>query len=393
MKKNRKKVILYIIGAVILTGLILWAFLPSPVEVDLQQAQKGRLLVTVDEEGETRAKDRFVVSSPVSGRLTRIQLKEGDPVGLNQAVAVIYPLPLGKRESTEIRARLQAAEATHREAEILIKQTQLNLEKFRRERQRTEHLQNNGLATRQELELARDAEKLRNEELDAAKMKAQAAAFEVKAIRSGLISLEGEKGEIQIISVRSPVAGRVLKVMEKSEQVVAPGTPLIVLGNPNQLEVVIDLLTTEAVKVKPGDTVLLENWGGDHPLQAKVRLVEPWGFTKVSALGVEEKRVNVIADFVDPSTSLGDGFRIEARIIIWKGEGILKIPASALFRVGSGWAVFVNQEGRAKRREVGLGRQGTFEVEIQKGLKEGEEVIIHPSNQIKDGLRIVKRKT
>lgn len=393
MKKNRKKVVFYIIAGIILTGLTLWAFLPSPVEVDLQRAQKGTLLVTVDEEGETRAKDRFVVSSPVSGRLTRIQLKEGDPVGLNQVVAVIYPLPLGKRESTEIRARLQAAEATHREAEILIKQTQLNLEKFRRERQRTEHLQKNGLATLQELELARDAEKLRIEELDAAKMKAQAAAFEVKAIRSGLISLEEEKGEIKIISVRSPVAGRVLKVMEKSEQVVAPGTPLIVLGNPNQLEVVIDLLTTEAVKVKPGDTVLLENWGGDHPLQAKVRLVEPWGFTKVSALGVEEKRVNVIADFVDPSTSLGDGFRIEARIIIWKGEGILKIPASALFRAGSGWAVFVNQDGRVKRREVGLGRQGTFEVEIQKGLKEGEEVIIHPSNQIKDGLRIVKRKT
>ena len=350
-------------------------------------------MVTVDEEGETRAKDRFVVSSPVSGRLTRIQLKEGDPVGLNQTVAVIHPLPLGKRESTEIRARLQAAEALHREAEVLIRQAQLNFEKFRRERQRTEQLQKNGLATQQELELARDAEKLRGEELDAVKMKAQAAAFEVKAIRAGLMSLEEEKGEPKIISVRSPAAGRVLKVMEKNEQVVAPGTPLLVLGNPSQLEVVIDLLTTEAVKVKPGHTVLLDNWGGDQPLQARVRLVEPWGFTKVSALGVEEKRVNVIADFVDPPTSLGDGFRVEARIIIWKGEGILKIPASALFRVGQGWAVFVHQDGRARRREVGVGRQGAFEVEIQKGLKEGEEVIIHPSNQIKEGLRIVKRKT
>lgn len=393
MKKNKKKKFIYIFLALILLGAIVWVMIPSPVEVDLQRSQKGMLMVTVDEEGETRAKDRFVVSSPVSGRLTRIQLKEGDPVGLNQAVAVIHPLPLGRRESTEIRARLQAAEALHREAEILIRQAQLNYEKFRRERQRTEQLQKNGLATQQELELARDAEKLRGEELDALKMKAQAAAFEVKAIRAGLMSLEEEKGEPTIISIRSPASGRVLKVMEKNEQVVAPGTPLLVLGNPAQLEVVIDLLTTEAVKVKSGHTVLLDNWGGDQPLQARVLLVEPWGFTKVSALGVEEKRVNVIADFVDPPTSLGDGFRVEARIIIWKGEGILKIPASALFRVGQGWAVFVHQDGRARRREVGVGRQGAFEVEIQKGLQEGEEVILHPSNQIKEGLRIINRKT
>jgi HlyD family secretion protein len=180
--------------------------------------------------------------------------------------------------------------------------------------------------------------------------------------------------------------------MEKSEQVVSPGTPLLVLGNPSQLEVVIDLLTTEAVKVKPGNTVFLDNWGGEQPLQARVRLVEPWGFTKVSALGVEEKRVNVIADFVDPPLPLGDGFRVEARIIIWKGENVLKIPTSAMFRIGQGWAVFVNQEGRARRREVGIGRQGALEVKIQKGLKEGEEVILHPANYIKDGIRIVKRK-
>lgn len=393
MKKNKRKTFLTILLALIFLGVIVWIMIPSPLEVDLQRSQKGMLMVTVDEEGETRAKDRFVVSSPVSGRLTRIQLKEGDPVGLDQTVALIHPVPLGKRESAEIRARLQAAQAMEREAEVLIREAQLNFEKFHRERQRTEQLYKNGLATRQELEIARDEEKLRGEELDAAKMKAQAAAFEVNAIRTGLISLEEGKGEPTIISVRSPVAGRVLKVVEKNEQVVTPGAPLLVLGNPSQLEVVIDLLTTEAVKVKPGNTVLLENWGGDQPLQARVRLVEPWGFTKVSALGVEEKRVNVIADFVEPPSSLGDGFRVEARIIIWKGEGVLKIPASALFRVGPGWAVFVNQDGRARRREVDVGRQGAFEVEILRGLKEGEEVILHPSNQIKDGLRIAKRKT
>jgi HlyD family secretion protein len=392
MKNNRKKWFLYGVLAAVLLAVIIWVLIPSPVEVDLQRCQKGTLLVTVDEEGETRAKDRFVVPSPVAGRLTRITLREGDLVTFYQTIAEIHPLPLGKRESVEIQARLQAAEALHQETEILIKQTQLNFERARRERQRTEQLQKNGLTTQQELEFARDAEKLRSEELDAVKLKAQAAAFDVKAIRAGLIALEEGKGEAKTIPVRSPVAGRVLKVMEKSEQVVSPGTPLLVLGNPSQLEVVIDLLTTEAVKVKPGNMVFLDNWGGEQPLQARVRLVEPWGFTKVSALGVEEKRVNVIADFVDPPLPLGDGFRVEARIVIWKGENVLKIPTSAMFRIGQGWAVFVNQEGRARRCEVGIGRQGALEVEIQKGLKEGEEVILHPANYIKDGIRIVKRK-
>jgi HlyD family secretion protein len=384
MKKNRKRKFLAILLAIVGLGLIVWIMMPSPIEVDFQSAGKGPLQGTLDEEGETRAKDRFVVSSPVSGRLMRIHLKEGDPVSGIQTVAVVQPLPLGKREAIEIKARLQAAEAVSKEAEILIRQTQLNLERARRERQRLDQLY--------KLDFARDAEKLRSEELEAARMKAQAAAFEVKAIRSGLLALEEGKGENKALPVRSPAAGRVLKVMEKSEQIVMPGTPLLVIGDPAQLEVVIDLLTTEAVKVKPGQPVLLDNWGGEKPLQARVRLVEPWGFTKVSALGVEEKRVNVIADFVDPPASLGDGFRVEARIVLWEGDEVLKIPANALFRAGQKWAVFVHEQGRAKRREVKVGRQGAFEVEILKGLREKEEVILHPSNQIKDGLRIVKRK-
>jgi HlyD family secretion protein len=254
-----------------------------------------------------------------------------------------------------------------------------------------EQLYKNGLTTRQELDFARDAEKLRGEEVEAARMRGQAAAFEVEAVRSGMLALEEGKRENRVLPIRSPAPGRVLKVLEQSEKIVMAGTPLLVVGDPSRLEVVIDLLTTEAVKVKAGQEVLLDKWGGEHSLKARVRLVEPWGFTKVSALGVEEKRVNVIADFVDPPNSLGDGFRVEARIVLWKGE-VLKIPANALFRVGSHWAVFVHENGRAKRRQVQVGHQGTFEVEILSGLKEGEEVLLHPSNQIKDGLRIVKRK-
>jgi HlyD family secretion protein len=392
MKKNKKKRLFSILIILAALALIIWVLIPSPVEVDLQKVVKGPLQVTIDEEGETRAKDRFVVSAPVSGRLMRVTLKEGDPVAINQTVAVIRPLPLGKREAIELRARLQAAESVKKEAEILIRQTQFNQERAKRERQRLEQLFNNGLTTRQEMDYARDAEKLRGEELEAARMRAQAAAFEVQAVRSGLLSLAEGKGEDITLPVPSPAAGQVLKVMEKSEHIVMAGTPLLVVGDPAKIEVVIDLLTTEAVKVKPGQTVFLDKWGGDPPLQARVRLVEPWGFTKISALGVEEKRVNAIADFVDPPQSLGDGFRVEARIVLWQGEQVLKIPANALFRVGRNWAVFVHEKDRAKRREVEVGRQGAFETEVVKGLQEGEEIILHPSNQIKDGLRIVRRK-
>jgi HlyD family secretion protein len=391
MKGKKKKWFFYIASALVLFGLVFLALKPTPLEVDLKPAQRGTLLVTVDEEGETRVRDRYVVSAPVPGRLKRIGLREGDAVAQGRTVAVIYPLPLGKRETAETRARQKEAEARQREAEVLVGQVRLNLEKAVRERLRMEELQKNGLATRQELDFARDAERIRAQEVEAAKLKAQAAAFEVQVIQAGLLALEGE-GEAKTIQVRSPVSGRVLKVLEKNEQVVSSGTPLVTLGDPARLEVVIDLLTTEAVKVRPGNTVLLERWGGDKPLQARVRLVEPFGFTKVSALGVEEKRVNVIADFMDRPQLLADGFRVEARIIVWKGDEVLKIPSSALFRLGREWAVFVLKEGRARTRKVEVGHQGTFESEILKGLKEGEEVIIHPPSQIRDGTRIKKRE-
>ncbi len=191
-----------------------------------------------------------------------------------------------------------------------------------------------------------------------------------------------------MISLHAPIAGRVLRVVEKSERVVQAGAPLVVLGDPGKIEIVTDVLTTDAVNIKPGAIVFLEGWGGDRPLRAKVRLVEPAGFTKISALGVEEKRVNVIADFIDPPDGLGDGYRVETRIVTWESPDVLKIPGSATFREQDGWSVFVVDRERARRRAIQIGHRNQTEAEILSGINVGEDVILHPSNQLREGVRI-----
>ena len=202
----------------------------------------------------------------------------------------------------------------------------------------------------------------------------------------------GGGGANAVVPLRSPTAGQILRIPERSERVVTPGTALMTVGDPRALEIVIDVLSSEGVKVKPAMPVRLEGWGGPQPLQARVRLVEPFAFTKVSALGVEEQRVNVVADFVDPPQSLGDAFRVEARIVIWSSEDTLKIASNALFRKGEGWAVFVADGRRARLRAVKPGHGGPLETEILEGLAAGDRVLLHPSNEIADGTRIKVRK-
>ena len=215
---------------------------------------------------------------------------------------------------------------------------------------------------------------------------------DVQAAKAALIAVDARRQQdAGVIELRSPVPGRVLRVVEKSERVVTAGMPLIVVGDPEKLEVVVDLLSTDAVKVRPGMTVLLENWGGEGALRARVRTVEAAAFTKLSALGIEEQRVNIIADFVDPPGLLGDGYRVEARTILWEASDVLKIPASALFRSGEGWAVFALEQGRARKREVRIGHRSHFEVELLAGLEEKTEIIIHPANTIEDGARVETR--
>lgn len=390
MKKKWTRIV-YSVLAMGVVALIVIAFLPSPVIVESARVAKGPLRITVDEEGEARAHDRFVIAAPIAGRLTRVELHDGDAVAPGQSVAVINPLPLDQRERAELSARVQTAEALKRSADETVGHARADHEQARRDLRRAEDLVEGGIISRQSLEQARNAESITRNELESARFKAEAAAFEVKVAKAGLIAIESESGAGRIVTLRSPVRGRVLRVIEKSERVVAAGAPIITVGDPRKLEVVVDLLSTDAVKVKPGAAVLLEDWGGEAPLRARVRTVEPSAFTKVSALGIEEQRTNVVADFVDPPGPLGDGYRVEARIIIWEAESVLKVPASALFRYGEGWSVFVVEGRRALRRQVEIGHRSQFEAEVHSGIEEGESVVLHPTNQIHDGSLVERR--
>jgi HlyD family secretion protein len=342
--------------------------------------------VTVDEDGETRARDRFTVAAPISGRMLRVELRQGDPIRQGQIVAKIQPLPLNQQQREEVLARVEAAEANKRQADARVERSLEDYHQAQRELKRSEQLEK--IITKEELEQARNKEVTSTKELEASKFGAQAAASEVKVARAGLVGIEGGSPQPMVIPIHSPVSGCVLQVVEKSERVVEAGAPLLVVGDPKNLEIVTDVLTTDAVSIKPGAQVELQGWGGDHRLQARVRLVEPSGFTKVSALGVEEKRVNVIADFVDSPGSLGDGYRVETSIVTWQGSDVLKIASSAAFREQEGWTVFVIEGGKASRRPVKIGHRNQAEAEVLDGLAAGEQVILHPSNQLREGIRV-----
>ena len=389
-KTGRRK---WVGALVIVAAVTLAVFLlrPSPVSVETAKVVRGPMRVTVDEDGETRAHDRFVVAAPVAGRLLRVELEEGDNVTQNGVVANLEPLPLNQQQREEVLARIEAAEATKRQADARLAHAREDHEQTRRDFARAEALAKQSVLSAQALEQARNAETTSREELEAAKFSALAAASEVKVARAGLVGMGAGNTARQIIFLRSPIAGRVLRVIEKSERVLVAGASVVIVGDPSRIEVVTDVLTTDAVDVKPGAPVYLEGWGGDHALRAKVRLIEPAGFTKISALGVEEKRVNVIADFVDPPDGLADGYRVETRIVTWESHNVLSIPGSATFREGEPWRVFAIEGGRTRKKTVEIGHRNQTEVEVLQGLNEGEEVILHPSNQLKEGIRVRKQ--
>lgn len=372
------------VGAILLFLLLR----PSPLSVESARVTIGPMRVTVDDDGETRAHDRFVVAAPIPGRLLRVELEEGDAVTENAEVARIEPVPLSQQQREEVLARIEAAEALKRQADARLAHAREDYEQAKRDLARAEGLAKEGVVSNEVLEQARTAKTTSGEEFEAAKFSALAAASEIKVVRSGLVGMDASNSARRVISLRSPVAGHVLRVVEKSERVVPAGAPVLIIGDPNRIEVVTDVLTTDAVNVKPGAPVYLEGWGGDHPIRAKVRLIEPAGFTKISALGVEEKRVNVISDFVDSPDGLSDGYRVDARIVTWEGQNVLKIPGSATFRVGETWSAFAIEGGRALQKAVQIGHRNQTEVEILQGLTAGQEVILHPSNELKDGIRV-----
>jgi HlyD family secretion protein len=390
MKISRKRLAL-MLGLLAAAALSALAFRPRPVAVEVGRAAYGPLRVTLDEDGETRVRDRYVIGAPVAGRLQRIQLDEGDPVDLGAVVARLEPLPLDPRAHEQAQSRLRAAAAEKREADAQAGRASAALEEARRKLRRAERLAIEDLLPPEDLDAARTAARTAEAELAAARSHAQAAAYDVESARAAL--LEGEGQGSGTVPLRSPVQGRVLRVCEECDKVVAAGTPLLELGDAEDVEVVVDVLSSDAVHVQPGTLMLLDaGMGGEQgELRARVRLVEPSGFTKVSPLGVEEQRVNVIGDLVDPPGRLGDRYRVEAKIVLWEAERVLQVPAGALFRHGGGWSVFVIEDGRARRREVGIGHRSPDAAEILAGLAAGETVVVHPGDRLEDGARVRTR--
>lgn len=373
---------------VLAAAAVLWLmFAPDPVVAELATVTEGQLQVTVNNQGQVRAHDKYVVAAPVAAELQRIAWRDGDAIKRGQLVAVLDPLPMDARQRQEANARLDAARALAREAGTRAERAQTDLRFANSERARVEKLIRDNFVSPQAAEKAVTAEKIARAEWDAARSREQAAIADIKAAEAALFSAGGSSHARQIHLV-SPADGYVLKVHERSARTVGAGAPLVTVGDPSRYEVVVDVLSTDAVKIRPGNTMLLDGWGGDKVLQAKVRLVEPVGFTKVSALGVEEQRVNVIADPVDSLGPLGDGYRIEARIVIWSEDKVTKVAGSSLFRVGDAWHVFAVENGRAREREVKVGQRNQDEAQILSGLAKGATVIRFPSNQIEDGARV-----
>lgn len=418
--------ILVLVG-VALIAAIGYSFVAVPLDVDLAIVERGDVRVTVDEDGKTRIREKYVVSTPLSGRLLRINMDPGDPVAAGETLlATIEP-----RDPELLDARAIAqAEARVRAAQSAVKKTVPMLEQARIEQGNAEtNLQRIRAAgdafSEADLDDAEARFSSASESLRSAKYAQEIAEFELEQAEAALLrsrprvegngegegdstglpdiasngdsptSGEGENGlNGWNFTIRSPITGRVLRVMQESSAVVTAGMSLLELGDPNDLEVEVDVLSSDAVKIKPGALVLLEHWGGDAQLHGRVRLVEPSGFTKISTLGVEEQRVNVIVDLTDPieaRQSLGDGFRVEARIVVAEATGVLRIPASALMRTPEGLAVFRVADGRAQQTAVEVGRQNGLEAEIVSGLAEGDQVVKYPSDQVDNGVKVQQR--
>ena len=378
----------YAIALAAVLALAFWALRPEPMQVDAAAASWGPMQLTVDEFGETRSHDRFQLSAPVSGRLERITLHDGDAVQENQQLARMAAVPLSTRERNELVARVASAEATQREAEQLARRAQDDLAQAQRALERRRQLAHDGFIAAQGLDDLIHQEQVAAAAWAASKFRARAAAADVKVARAGLDAARLGQTAAGWIDIRAPLAGHILHINDSSERVVAAGAPLMVLGDLRHLEIVVPLLSSDAVRVAAGMPVQVEGWGGREALQARVRQVEPYGVTKVSALGIEEKRVNVIADFLEPPAALGDGYRVKARIVTWQADQVLKIPASALFRCEQAWCVFVIQNGRAQRRTIDLGQRNLEEAQVSGGLQAGDRVVRYPNNDLQDGARV-----
>jgi HlyD family secretion protein len=381
-----------IIAVLVVAAIVAAALWPDTLEVDVVAVTRGPLQVTLDEDGETRVRERFVVSAPVSGRLGRIELDPGDPVVAGKTLlARITPADsplIDSRTRNELAAGLEAATAAVGQARAVQARTLAELDRARTTLRRQQELMKAGAIASDNLESAETAVMTVEESLRAAEFAVARTEHERDVARARL-QAPGSIG--RAVTVVATVTGVVLRRLRESETVVPVGEPLLEIGDPSRIEIVADLLSTDAVRVAAGNRVLIEQWGGGRALEGTVRRVEPSGFMKVSALGVEERRVNVVVDFADgaeAARALGDGYRVEVRVVVWEQADVVTVPVGALFRRGEGWAAFVVDNGVARLRPVELGQRSDVAAQILNGLTPGQAVVLHPPDTLADGGRL-----
>jgi len=386
-------------GTAAALALLGWAFAPRPVDVEVAQVTQGRFEATIDEDGKTRLRDRYVVSAPLAGVVDRIALREGDAVQAGAPVATLMPALsplLDERTLREQQARVDIAGANVRRADARIALARVGLQQARNDMQRSDQLAKQGFVSPTKLETDRLAAEAAQKELDAAVQERHVAGHEVEQARAAIAAVQGRGGSGAFV-LRAPVSGRVLKVAQTSEATVPLGTPLLELGDTSRMEVAAELLTTDALQARPGSRVMIERWGGPAPLEGRVRLVEPAAFTKMSALGVEEQRVRVLIDITSPPErwqALGDGYRVSVRIVTQAQDNAVKVPVSAVFPRpdAQGMAVFALDAGRARLVPVELGARNGNDAWVRTGLAAGASVIVYPPAAVRDGLKVRPRK-
>lgn len=405
-KKKHSRLVIMAVAALAIIALMVWAFWPKPIAVDLGKVTRGAMVDTIDEEARTRVRDTYVVSAPIAGRLLRVEVEAGDEVKGGESVIArmmaAAPSALDTRTREQAQASVKAAEAALRLARADLNSAIAEQDLAQTELSRARVLVEKNIGPQERFDTATRAAKAANAAVDTAKAAISMREAELANARAQLIEfsepdrLNGAKGEVSgTIPLHAPISGRVLRLVQESETTLGAGQPILEIGDvSNDLEVLVELLSTDAVKVSAGDRVLIDNWGGDDPLNGVVERVEPWGFTKYSALGVEEQRVNTIIRFTDPldaRAALGHGYRVEAQIVIWEDDNALLVPSSALFRQGEGWAVFRAIGGKAVLTTVTVARNNGVTASISGDLTSGDDLILYPGAGLEDGMRITER--
>lgn len=399
MKKWIGRGVLVLVLLAVAVGVVV-SMQPKPLAVDTIEVQRGAVQISVRSEGTTRVKDRYVVRSTVNGNLARIELEPGDSVVPTTVLARIEPIApplLDASQVRELETRSRASGAAVRQAGASVARAIAAKEHAEQEFDRTKQLLAKGGISQRDFDSAKLRAATTKEDLHSAKFGASVAKYELQTAKAAVerARKRGAGESEEPIEIHSPVAGEVLRILRKSEGVVRPAEELLEVADLGALEVVVDVLTSEAVEISPGDEAQLVNWGGDETLTGHVRLIEPAAFVKVSALGVEEQRVNVVIaleESNEASARLGDGYRVEANILIWRAKDVVKVPVSALFRGSDGgWAVFVVDAGVATLRRIELGRRNDLETVVDSGLAPGDRVVVHPSDSLEDGALVQPR--